>query len=279
MRNSLYAAWCIGAIIAAAAPKAAAVTTVVTSDALDLASAFAPSPGAATVTGNFVEVSNASQIGTFTDGGGTIGINSGIILSSGNISEIGIGAVAPLSTSFAGSPNASTNALLNQIPGLSSVHGDTVRFSLGIDAGIANDYINFSFAYLTSEISPSDKFGVFVDGIYSGFLAGSVIDQAHPWMNSAATNLGFGQALYENGNTLNPQLFTLSLRVPNPGSAFEVDFVIADVFGDGIDTAIFLGDFTATTTAQGQVLAIPEPSRTAFLALAGFAWLRRRNRS
>ncbi len=278
MRNSLYTAWCIGAIIAAAAPEAAAVTTVVTNDAFDLASAFAPTPGGATVTGNFVEVSNGNQIGTFTDGAGSIGFNSGIILSSGNVAEIGIGAVAPLSTSFGGTPNVSTNALLNQIPGLGSSHGDTVRFSLGIDAGIANDFINFSFGYLTSEISPSDKFGIFVDGVYTGYLAGSVIDQAHPWMNTAATNLGFGQALYENGNTLNPQLFTLSLRVPNPGSAFDIDFVIADVFDNGLDTAIFLGDFTATTTAQGQIAAIPEPSRTAFLALAGFVWLRRRSR-
>ena len=278
MKNSYQAAWCIGAIFAAATLKVAAVTTVVTNDAFDLATAFAPAPGAATVTGSFVEQSGVGQIGSFTDGAASIGFGSGVILSSGNVTGIAVGATVPLSTVFGGSPSFSTGALLNQIPGLGSSYSDTVRFSLTINAGLINDFINFSFAYLTSEISPSDRFGIFVDGVYTGFLAGSPIDQGHPWINTSVPSLGFEQALYQDANPLNPQFFTLSLNVPSPGSNFELDFVVADVFGDGIDTAVFLGEFSATETALG-VVVIPEPSTSALVALAGLAWVRRRKRN
>ncbi len=259
MKNSYQAAWCIGAILAAATLKVAAVTTVVTNDAFDLATAFAPAPGAATVTGSFVEQSGVGQIGSFTDGTATIGFGSGIILSSGDISEIAVGATVPLSTGFGGSPSFSTSALLDQIPGLGISYSDTIRFSLTINAGIINDFVNFSFAYLTSEISPSDRFGIFVDGVYTGILAGSPIDQGHPWINTSVPSLGFEQALYQDANPLNPLFFTLSLNVPNPGSDFQLDFVVADVFGDGIDTAVFLGEFAPSQSALGQI-AVPEPS-------------------
>jgi len=276
MKKSYQAAWCIGAIIAAAAPKATAVTTIATNDAFDLAAAFAPVPGDATVTGNFVEVSGASQTGSFTDGDGSIGFSSGIILSTGDVSGIGIGAGPSLSTGFGGTPSVSTSSLLNQIPGLGSFYSDAARISLTINPGLVSGFVNFSFAYLTSEISPADKFGIFMNGAYAGNINGITIDQEHPWISTSVPDLGFTQALYLNGNPLNPLFFILSLEVPSPGVNFDVDFVIADVFGDGVDTAVFLGGFSATETALGVV--IPEPSTSALVALAGLAWLRRRNR-
>lgn len=277
MKNSFHAVWCIGAIIAAAAPKAAAVTTVVTNDAFDLAAAFAPIPDDATITGNFVEFSNSSQSGTFTDGDGSIGITSGIILSTGDVTGIGIGAASPLSSAFGGTPSLSTTALLDQIPNFTSTYSDAARLSLTINPGLVSAFVNFSFAYLTSEISPSDQFGIFVDGIYMGDLAGSAIDQGHPWLNASVPNLGFDQALYENGNPLSSLFFTISLQVPSPGSTFEVDFVLADGFNDQIDTAIFLGNFSSSTTALGTV-AVPEVSTSLLISLAGFAWIGRRRR-
>lgn len=276
MKHSSQVAWCIGAILAAAAPKVAAITTVVTRDAFDLATAFAPIAGGATVVGNFTEVSSTNQMGTFTDGVGSVGFSSGIILSTGNVSQIGIGP-SGLSTGYGGTPAASTVALLNQVPGLGSPVGDSARLSITIDPGLVSGFINFSFAYLSGEISPSDKFGIFLDGAYTGLIGGNAIDQGHPWMSASTPNLGFDQALYQEGNPLNPQFFTVSLEVPTSGSAFELDFVIADGFDDGVDTAVFLGDFSATSTALGTV-AIPEVSTSLLAALAGLAWVWRRNR-
>lgn len=276
MKKSYQAAWCIGAILAAAAPKAAAVTTVVTNDAFNLAAAFAPVPGGATVTGNFVEVSGTNQSGSFTNGGGSIGFGSGIILSTGNVSNIGVGAMSPLSTDHGGSPSANTRLLLDQIPGLGTSYGDTALISLTIDPGIVSNFVNFSFAYLTSEISPSDKFGIFVNGAYAGNINGNTIDQGNPWISTSAPDLGFAQALYLDGNPVNPLFFTLSVEVPSAGTDFQLDFVIADLFDKSVDTAVFLGGFSATETALG--LVIPEPSTSVLAALAGFAWVRRRKR-
>lgn len=276
MKPSNLAAWCIGAIFAAAAPRAAAVTTVVTQDAFDLAAAFAPAPGDATVVGNFTEFSSTNQMGTFTDGGGSIGFSSGIILSTGNVSQIGIGA-SGLSTGYSGIPSSSTIALMSQVPGPGSPVSDSARLSITINPGLVSGFINFSFAYMSGEIAPADKFGIFLDGVYTGLIGGDAVDQGNPWIKASAPSLGFDQTLYQDGNPLNPQFFTLSLAVPTSGSAFELDFVIADGFDDGVDTAIFLGDFSATPTALGTV-AIPEMSTSALLALAGLAWVRRRNR-
>lgn len=276
MKYSYQAAWCIGAIFAAAAPKAAAVTTVVTQDAFDLATAFAPTPGRASVVGNFTEFSSTNQMGTFTDGGGSVGFSSGIILSTGNVSQIAIGA-SGLSTGYGGTPSSSTIALLSQVPGPGSPVSDNARLSITIDPGLVSGFINFSFAYMSGEISPSDKFGIFLDGVYTGLVGGNAVDQGHPWIKASAPSLGFDQALYQDGNPLNPQFFTLSLAVPTSGSAFELDFVIADGFDDGVDTAVFLGDFSATTTPLGTV-AVPEVSTSVLVALAGLVWARRRNR-
>jgi hypothetical protein len=276
MKKSYQAAWCIGAILAAAAPRSAAATTVVTQDAFDLATAFAPTPGGATVVGNYTEVSNPNQVGTFTDGTGSIGFSSGIILSTGSVSQIGI-AASGLSTGFGGTPTVSTSALLSLIPGLGSPSSDSARLSITINPGLVSGFINFSFGYMSGEISPSDKFGIFLDGVYTGLVDGYAIDQGNPWIKTSASSLGFDQTLYQNGNPLNPSFFTLSLEVPASGAAFDLDFVLADGFGDGVDTAVFLGDFSATTTALGTV-AVPEVSSSALVVLAGLAWMSRRKR-
>jgi hypothetical protein len=220
--------WCIGAILAATAPKAAAVTTVVTHDAFDLATAFAPTPGGATVSGSFTEVSSTHQTGSFTNGSSSIGFNSGIILSTGNVSQIGIGA-SRLSTGFGGTPTFGTLDLLSQVSESSCSLSDSARLSMTINPGLVSGFINFSFAYMSSEISPADKFGIFLNGVYTGQINGTAIDQGNAWMKPSAPSLGFDQTLYGEGNPVNPQFFTLSLEVPTPGSAFELDFVIAIV--------------------------------------------------
>jgi hypothetical protein len=268
----------LGLGLAVGAIPASAATTTPNADAFDLAAAFVPAPvsGGATVTGVFTETSHSSQTGTFADGALTVGFNSGVVLSTGDVSQIG--GASPLSSGFGGTPGAETSALLAQIPGLGSDYSDPVRFSLEVNPGILNNYVNFAFGYRTSEISPGDRFGVFVDGQYRGLLLGQPTDQAHPWMAAAVPDIGYTQALYDNGNPLDDPALILSLAVPSPGVSFTLDFVLADLFGDQTDTAAFLGEFSASETPQGH-LAVPEvgawPMVTA-LGLGAIALKRRR---
>lgn len=266
--------------LAVCALPVSAATPSPNSDAFDLAAAFAPAPvpGGAIVTGVFTEASSPTQLGTFTDGALTVGFPDGIVLSTGDVGALG--GASPLSVGFAGTPSSDTEALLGQIPGLGSVYADPVRLSLAVQPDLPNNYVNFSFGYQTSEISPADRFGLFVNGQYRGLLAGQPVDQAHPWLAAAVPDIGYTQALYGGGNPLNPPAFVLSVAVPSPGASFTLDLVLADVFGDEIDTAVFLGDFTASARPLGY-LAIPESRAWPLVAsggVAAFAWWHRRRR-
>ncbi len=264
--KTLITTFSVAVILSAAASTAAAVTVTPGGDAFDLASSFAP--GNAAVAGNFTEVSNVNQVGTFTDGDLTIGIVSGIVLSTGNVSGISpLGAFPPyLSTDYGGTPGTTTADLIDRIAafGTSFADFDTVRFSLTVTPALSDDYVNFRLGYLTSEISPADVFGIFVDNVFTGYVAGAAIDQAHPWMQAASSGIGFSQALFWNGLATNPESVLLSLAVPNPGSSFQVDFVLVDAFDGYTDSSVFLGDFSLSSTALGTV-AIPEPGTVGLL--------------
>lgn len=251
-------------------------TAVSTTDAFDLAAALAPSPGAAVVSGTFVEVSNANQIGTFSDGLSTVGFESGVVLSTGDVTAMGFG-TAPLSFNYAGTPSSAAVVLLDQVPSMGGTLGDTAWFSLQVTPGIADDYVNFSLGYFTSEISPSDRFGMFINGEYYGIVGGAPLDQAHPWLNVAAPEFGYTQALFANGLALNPQFLTISLAVPSPGTEFTLDFVLADGFDNDTDTAVFIGEFTGSAAPLGFV-AVPEPGSFLLLgiSLVCLSFIRRR---
>lgn len=256
----------VAVIFAAAASTAAAVTVTQNDDAFDLAAALA-SPA---VVGNFVERTDANQLGTFTSGNATIGFDSGIVLSTGNATLIDpLGSFPPyLSTDFAGSPTVSTAALVALIPGIgtSSATFDAVRFSLTVTPGLTDDFANFRFGYLTSEISPADVFGIFVDGVFTGYVQGDPIDQSHPWIQTSLSDVGFSLALFQDGLGSNPESFLLSLAVPNPGAAFDIDFVLVDAFDGLNDSAVFLGEFSLSSTQLG-VAAVPEPGTIVLFGL------------
>ncbi|MDX2081002.1 MAG: choice-of-anchor L domain-containing protein [Terrimicrobiaceae bacterium] len=260
----------VAVILSAAAHTAAAVTVTPGGDAFDLASGFTSANPAAT--GDFIETSGTHQVGTFTDGDLTIGIVSGIVLSTGNVAGINPLASFPpyLSTDYSGSPGASTAALVDQISAFGTPFADfdTVRFSMTVTPGLGDDYVNFRLGYLTSEISPADVFGIYVDEVFTGYVGGAAIDQAHPWMQAASSGIGFSHAFFLDGLATNPESLIVSLAIPNPGSAFQLDFVLVDAFDGNTDTAVFLGDFSLSSSALGTV-AIPEPGTVGLFTAAG----------
>jgi hypothetical protein len=283
-RKSL-SSWWLGGLLAGAAFPSAAVTITLDTDAFNLAAKLAPAPGILTsVTGDFVEVGPSDRgkgaIGTFGDGLASLGFDSGVVLSTGDAAEIYPGAPPTSGVDFGWIPPADTATLLDQVPGAGSGYYDTVRFSLTIDPGFDANFINFDLAYGTNEIALStDRVGIFVNGDYSGLLAGNPIDQAHPWVGPAGSGFGFGSILYPDGNPLAAPFVTVSLPVPSPGERFTLDFVLADVTDGEVDSALFIGNLTGSESPIG-ILPVPEPASLALLvaALPGVIAIHRQQR-
>jgi hypothetical protein len=285
--RSTRSSWWLGGLLACVGAPAAALTTTPDTDAFNLAAALAPAPGVLNaVTGSFVEVGPSAPgtgaVGIFTEGLASLGFGSGVVLSTGDVSEIFTGASPTSGKDFGWTPLSETATLLSQVPGAGVGYFDTVRFSVTIDPGFDASYINFDLAYGSNEVALStDRLGIFVDGQYFGLLAGQPIDQHHSWVSSAGSGFGFGENLYPEGSPLKAPFVTVSLPVPSRAVAFTLDLVLADVTDGEVDSAVFLGNLSGSTTPAGEVLApVPLPAAAWFLgsglALVGVGYGRRR---
>jgi hypothetical protein len=258
--------WWQAGLLAWVATPAAAVTTVPDSDAFNLAGALAPAPGSlSSVTGNFVEVgpsvAGTGAIGTFAGGASSLGFDSGVVLSTGDVAEIVLGVASTASRDFGWAPSPDTSVLLDRVPGSGAGYFDSVRFSLTIDPGFSTSFVNFDLAYGTNEIALStDRVGIFVNGVYYGLIEGNPIDQVHPWVRPAGSPFGFGSNLYPDGDPLAYPSMKVSLPVPSPAEILTLDFVLADVTDGEIDSALFVGNLQGSEEPQGLRLGqVPEP--------------------
>jgi len=271
------ASWCLGGVFAAAASPAAALQITLDNDAFNLAGALAPTPGLVTsVTGNFVEVGPApagvGAIGRFTGAVTSLGFDSGVVLSTGNAAELFVGAPTTSGVDLGWFPTGETAAWLNSVPGGGSGSFDSARLSLTIDPGFNANYINFDLAYGTNEIGlTTDRFGVFVNGSFVGLLSAYTINQFHPWVGPTGSSVGLDEMLYPGGDPLAAPFITASIAVPTPGSAFQLDFILADITDGGVDSAVFIGNLSGSAHPMG-VAMVPEPSSLALMA-AGMALL------
>jgi len=261
------------------------ITVTLDTDAFNLAAALAPTPGTLTsVSGAFVDApvpgALGGAIGTFIGGFPTLHFDTGVVLSTGNASEIQTGPFNTSGVDFGSSPLADTAALLAQIPGGGSGFFDTARLSLLIDPGLATNYLNFDFAFGTNELGiTTDRVGIFVNGVYFWQLADVPFNQFHPWAAGAGSGFGFGTNIYPQGNVLDYPSLTLSILVEQPGSPITLDFLVADVTDGGIDTAILIGNLNGSLTPNGTLLQpIPVPAAVWLFAsgLAGLSLSRRR---
>jgi hypothetical protein len=273
----------VGAVLGGALFQAAALDITPTTDAFDLGNAFAaPGNGLSAVTGDFTESASPAsaerQLGLFQNGASLLGIDSGIVLSTGSVAALGIGAPTA-SFDFGSAPSGDTASLLGRIPGQGDAFADPVRLSLTVTPEFASDFLNFSIAFGTSEAGLStDRLGIFVNDDFYGLVAGQPLDQNHPWMAIPATSIGLDRMVHPDGDPLGFPSVTVSIPIQQPGSPLRLDFVLADTTDGGIDSALFLGNLTGSAVAQGVV--IPEPGTAAALPLliggAAFAWWRRR---
>jgi len=260
------------------AASAMALTVSPTSSAQTLAE---------TILGEGVTITNATlktagtAAGTFA-GGGNIGIDSGILLTSGSVNV----ALPPDTSEAAGVANAVTgdSNLNSLIPGYTTYDATVLEFDFTTDTGdLYFDYVFGSEEYLEwVNSSYNDVFGFFVDGQNVALVPGTntpvSINNVNPGKNSAyyVNNVNNSVATQYDGVT---KVLTASVLGLSAGS-HHIKIAIADAGDYILDSGVFIqaGSFQSTPTDN----VVPELSSSsatsalALLALGAFMVMGRR---
>lgn len=224
---------------------AQALTITPTSDAAGLAGTLFLNTGGVSVTSTGIVSGSFGQFGTYQNAAGTYGLPvTGIVLSSGNVSDYGAGpnTSGSTTTGFGISATEEQEALLGPITG-ESIHFDVAQLSIDFFADAITHSVTF-FATFGSEEWPeyvnssvTDGFGLFVNGVNvaaSGFLP---INIDHPDMR-AIPGTELDGILAPGGNPV------LSFVVPvNAGQTNSFQIILADAGDAVLDTTIYLSSF------------------------------------
>lgn len=245
------------ALAALISPTARAITITPTGDANLLASTIlAPGVtmvGTPTLTGGNVD-SLLSSAGIFTDGLTTgIGINAGIVLTSGQAGLIGNSNTSDdITGDFSGPGDAALNAL---IPGYETFDATVLEFQFRTNNG--NLFFNFSFGsdeYNEWTNSPfNDVFGFYVDGVNIALLPGTTIpisinnvNGGNPLGSNVSNSQYFrNNDLTDGGPFFNfeydgfTKVFTVSALGLNP-NPHTIRLAVADAGDHVLDTGVFI---------------------------------------
>ncbi|MGD1848881.1 MAG: choice-of-anchor L domain-containing protein [Salibacteraceae bacterium] len=213
--------------------------------------------GPGVTTFNWTFAGNAAQLGFFSNGGTTINVDSGIVMSTGNIAQISNNVAGITTTGYNGPGDADLTAVAASInPGITITRDRAV---LEFDFVAPTDTVTFDYVFASEEWPNyigsvfNDAFGFFVSGpgITGTFTVNAInvanvpgtttpitISTIHPGLNSQYYNL--------NSNTppfaffAYTDVFTTSPMVVNPCDTFHMKLAIADGTDDAFDSAVFL---------------------------------------
>jgi hypothetical protein len=284
----------IAAPMALAATQASAITVTADTNTTNLLNALLGGGTGLTVTS--VTLSGhtdggAVSSGTYTNGSGTYGIGSGIILSSGNVTDYGDGANGSSgnTTNFGGvnaSPaSAGQEALLDPITGGGLDHYDVTQLDLTFD--VAGDVSNifFNVVFGSDEYAEFvgssfiDAFGIYLNGTNIATFAGDPVNIDHPNM-AFIGGTELDGILDPTSGSGDPIMLFQGLVTPG-STGNTLTFIIADSGDSQLDSTVYiegLGTENPGGGTPGGGTQVPEPgAMTVFgLGLLGLAWARRR---
>ncbi len=202
-----------------------------------------------------------NQLGSFSGGSGIFGIESGVVIATGNVALAGTGNGGPAESQPANGSGYST-PLAAEHPTLSLY--DAAQLTVTFYATSTN--VQFDLVFASDEYleyvgsSYNDVMGVYLDGDgfapdYAGYENVSIIPGTSDFVSIQTVNNVTNNSWYinnPNGTVLDPSPyditydgFTKKMTIVVPGltcgAFYRMNFSIADVADDNIDAALFIG--------------------------------------
>lgn len=231
-----------------------AINVLATDDAQTLAN---------TIADEGIEISNveyngaAVASGTFTDGlSGGIGIDEGIILTTGNVNNAAGTGFFNGSNDFTGDADLNA-ALAGLIPGDPGINEAA---SLEFDFETDGTDVSFDLVFATDELTGgeifyNDVFGLFLNGENIAFVPGTNTPIA---VNSVGDTPGFLSGGSSDVGSSFTNVFTVELTDLEPGTN-TLEFAIADAGDTIVDSAILIeGDVLVEFQPVNQVPSSPD---------------------
>lgn len=235
----------------------------------------------------------ATSSGTYTNASGTYGIDSGIVLSSGNVNDYNDGPNnnTQNTTGYGVSASIAQEGLLDPVSDGSFDHSDVTQFDLNFDVDASTSNIFFNVVFGSEEYdewvgtSFIDTFGIYLNGAHIATFNGETVNADHPDMTF------FGGT--ELDGLLDPTLGTgdpvmLFSGLVNAGSSNNtLTFIIADSGDDTFDSTVYISGLSNVDPGGGTqgggngAQQVSEPASISLfgLGLTGLVAIRRRKTS